>query len=265
MEDTSDLKQSKSDKPVSGNIKKYLFEFSLLFLAVFLGFFADSIREENSEKKLAYALAKSFYEELKNDSVTAILKINGRIKKERAIEYMISFLKDSSLQTSSKSLSINFLWATTVRTPVIFTPRTVILEQLKSSGSLRYFKNQHLQKLVGDLFVSIDYIHERQELEATVYKDYIEPIMVKHMDFDFQSKLFDTGIFDRLDIYENSDEYIPFHLSQPELINRMTYINALSYYHTNNIKSTRMIPFEAYTKINAALLKELRHEFELTQ
>jgi hypothetical protein len=64
--------------------------------------------------------------------------------------------------------------------------------------------------------------------------------------------------------YESSDEYIPFHLSQPEHLNRVACINALSFYHTNNIKSTRMIPFEAYAKINAILLKELRHEFKLT-
>lgn len=246
------------------NSRKYLFEFSLLFLAVFLGFFADSLREENADKRMAYELAQSFYEELKNDSISAALKIQSRIKKERAIEYMIDFFRDSSLQTSSKALSVNFLWATTVRTPVIFTPRTVILDQLRSSGSLRYFKNQRLQQLVGDLSVSINYIHERQALEANVYQDYIQPIMVNHMDFEFQRKLFSTGIFDRMATFENSDEQIPFRLSQPEKINRVAYINALSYYHTNNIKSTRMIPFQDYVKVNAALLKELRHEFKLT-
>ena len=129
---------------------------------------------------------------------------------------------------------------------------------------MRYFKNQRLQQLVGDLSVSIDYIHERQELEATVYKDYIEPIMVNHMDFEFQHKLFSSGIFDRLATYEQSDEYIPFRLIQPERINRVAYINALSYYHTNNIKSTRLIPFQEYVRVNSELLKELRIEFNLT-
>lgn len=237
----------------------------LLFLAVFLGFFADSVREENSEKQQAYALAKSLYEELKNDSITVIQKVEGRIKKERAIESLVSFLKDSSLQSSSKNLSINFLWATTVRTPIIFTPRTVVLEQLKNSGGMRYFKNQRLHQLVGELSVAIDYIHERQELEAAVYKEYIEPIMINHMDFEFQHQLFNTGIFDRLARYESSDEYIPFRLSQPEKVNREAYSNALWYYHTNNIKSTRLIPFVAYSEVNAALLKELRQEFNLSR
>ena len=247
------------------NFKKYAFEFVLLFLAVFLGFFADGLREENSEKKHAYELAKSFYEELKSDSVAAISKVEGRIKKEHAIEYLLGFLKDSSLQASSKTLSINFLWATTVRTPIIFTPRTVVLEQLKSSGGMRYFKNERLHKLVGDLSIAINYIDERQKLEAVVYTEYIEPIMINHMDFDFQRKLFSTGIFDRLATYETSDEFIPFRFSQSDKINRIAYSNALSYYHTNNIKSTRLIPFAAYIEVNAALLQELRNEFNLAR
>jgi hypothetical protein len=263
MADTPEVPNT--SRSLSRRFKKYIFEFVLLFLAVFLGFFADNLREENSERQQAYELAKSFYEELKNDSITAVSKVEARIKKEQAIEYMISFFKDSSLTSSSKSLSINFLWATTVRTPIIFTPRTVVLEQLKGSGSIRYFKNYKLRQLVGDLSVAIDYINERQKLEADVYHEYIEPIMINHVDYEFQHQLFSTGIFDRMARYENSNEYIPFHLSQPDKINRESYIHALSYYHINNIKSTRLIPFKAYLEVNAALLKELRHEFQITQ
>lgn len=243
--------------------KKYFFEFVLLFLAVFLGFLADNYREQYSEKQQANELAKSFYDELKNDSVAVLAKVDGRIKKEKAIEYMVAFFKDSSLTSSSKSLSINFLWATTVRTPIIFTPRTVVLEQLKGSGSIRHFKSKELQRLVEDLSVAIDYILERQALEASAYDEHIEPIMISHMDYDFQYKLFSNGIFDRLAQYEQSDEYIPFRLSQTEKINRNDLINVLGYYHTNNIKSTRLIPFKAYIEVNAALLKALRKEFKL--
>lgn len=243
--------------------RKYLFEFVLLFLAVFLGFLADNYREEYSERQQANELAKLFYDELKSDSAVAVSKAANRIKKERAIEYMISFFKDSSLTATSKSLSIQFLWATTARTPIIFTPRTVVLDQLKSSGSLRYFKSKELQRLVGDLSVAISYLLERQALEATVYHEYIEPIMINHMDYDFQAQLFRDGIFDRLTVYENGNEYIPFRLSQPEKINRQDVINALGYYHINNIKSTRMIPFQSYQEVNAALLTELRKEYGL--
>ena len=246
------------------NWKKYTFEFLLLFTAVFLGFLADNIREEYSERQQAKELARNFYDELKSDSAIAAGKIAARIKKEKAIEYMVSFFKDSSIHLNSKALAVNFMWATSIRTPIIFTPRTVVLEQLKSSGTLRYFKSEELQTQVGDLSVAIEYLRERQQLEASVYKERIEPIMINHMDFDFQYKLFNSGgIFDRLTVFESSQEEIPFQLSQPEKIDRKVYVNALSYYHTNNIKSTRLIPFKAYVDVNAALLQTLRKEYGL--
>ncbi len=250
--------------PTSRKWKKYTFEFLMLFLAVFLGSVAENTREDYVEKQQAIELAKSFYEELRNDSIAVAAKLQGRLRKEHAIEYMVTFFRDSSLTSSSKALSINFIWAITARTPIIFTPRTVVLEQLKSSGSLRYFKNQELQKLIGDLSVIIDYIEVRQDYENSIFYTYIEPIMTSHMDFNFQFKLFEgNGIFDRLSAYENSNEYIPFRLSQIEKVDRQAIINVLGYYHTNGLKSTRLIPFKQYMEVNAATLSELRKEYDL--
>ena len=250
---------------ISRNWKKYTFEFLMLFLAVFLGFLAENFREDFAEKQQAQALARSFYEELRNDSISIAAKVEGRIKKEQAIKYMINFFRDSSLTSTSKALSVNFLYAIGARTPIIFTPRTVVLEQLKSSGSLRYFKNDELQKLIGDLSVAIDYIQVRQEYENTIFYNYIEPIMTTHMDFNFQFILWgsgnDNGIFERLSAYENNDEYIPFRLSQIEKVNRQAIINVLGYYHTNGLLSTRLIPFGKYREVNTALLKEIRREY----
>jgi hypothetical protein len=258
----SKQKENKKRKHVN-RYKKYLFEFLLVFLAVFLGFIAENVREGFVEKQQAKELAKSFYDELKKDSVTVAEKVRGRIKKEKSLEFMISFFSDSNLYSSSKVLSINFEWATTVRTPTIFTPRTVVLEQIKNSGYLRYLKSDTLQLLIGNLSVAIDYINARQELEASVYQNYIEPIFVRHMDFDWQNKILQGGIFDKLNEYEKNNAYIPFKLTQPEKIDRKSYSNILSYYQINNIKSTRLLPFEDYIKINAALLREIRKEFDI--
>jgi len=250
---------------LSKNWQRYVFEFLLIFLAVFLGFLADNFREEYAERQHAVELAKSFYEELKNDSIAVQAKIEGRIKKEKAVVYMASFFRDSVLTTSSKSLSVNFLYAITARSPIIFTPRTVVLEQIKSSEALRYFKSEELRKLVGDLSVAIDYIAARQEYENAIFYSYMEPIMTAHHDYTFQNKLFENQntIFERLAQYEASPEYIPFHLSQPEKINRQQMFNSLNYYHTNGLLSTRLIPFKGYVEANAALLRAFRKEYGL--
>jgi hypothetical protein len=265
MQETNPLDPTIQKSSIIENWRKYLFEFVLIFLAVFLGFLADNIRENYGEQQHAIELAKSLYDELRNDSITVVTKINGRYEKERAIKYMIEFFRDSSLTSTSKELPYNFIWGVTARSPTIFTPRTVVLEQLKGSGSIRYFKNSRLQKLVGDLSVAIDYIDARQEYENSIFSSYMEPIMTSHMDFDFQHKLWinSTNIFDRLSEYQSSDEYIPFKISQPERLDRQALMNALGYYHTNGLLSTRLIAFQKYVQVNAELLKELRDEFHL--
>ena len=92
----------------------------MLFLAVFCGFLAEYQLEHKIEKDRAKELAKSFYQELKNDSATAVIKVQNRIKQEEAIKYLIKYFKDSSLTNISKDFAINFVYGVNFRTPAFF-------------------------------------------------------------------------------------------------------------------------------------------------
>ena len=118
----------------------------MLLLAVFCGFLAEYQLEHKIERDRAKELAKSFYEELKSDSANVVLKSANRIRQEDALKYLITYFKDSSLTNVSKTFAINFLYGINFRSPSLFEPRTVVLEQLKNSGALRDFKNNELQK-----------------------------------------------------------------------------------------------------------------------
>jgi hypothetical protein len=50
--------------------KHYLFEFFMLFLAVFCGFLAENVREHLVEQSRANEYAKNLYNELKKDTAT---------------------------------------------------------------------------------------------------------------------------------------------------------------------------------------------------
>ena len=67
----------------------------MLFLAVFCGFLAEYQLEHMIEKDRANELAKSFYEELKNDSVNVLIKVESRIKQENALKYLMKYFRDS--------------------------------------------------------------------------------------------------------------------------------------------------------------------------
>ena len=122
----------------------YFWEFLMLFLAVFCGFFAEYQLEHMIERDRAKELARSFYDELKNDSVNVAVKYQSRIKQENALLYLRKYFKDSAITNLSKNFVLNFHYGIMFRTPSLFEPRTVVLEQLKNSGSLRYFKNKEL-------------------------------------------------------------------------------------------------------------------------
>jgi hypothetical protein len=246
---------------------EYLLEFFMLFLAVFLGFVAENIREHIAETNHAKELAKNFFEEVRNDSIVASKKVANRIKQENALIDLAKYLKDSSLTKDvSKTFVLNFIYGIYFRTPSVFEPKTVILEQLKNSGSLRYFKNEELQKGIGDLSVAINNIKDRQELENQTRLQYINPIIIDHYDFDFEAELTQhrkLDIFTALTEYENDNRTVPFHLKSIEKIDKERLINILQFYAGAALTSTRKIHFQNYMELNTRVLKLLREEYHL--
>ncbi len=245
----------------------YFWEFLMLFLAVFCGFLAEYQLEHKIEKDRANELAKSFYQELKSDSATAVVKVQNRIKQEEAIKYLIKYFKDSSFSSISKEFAVNFLYGINFRTPSLFEPRTIILEQLKNSVSLRYLKNDELQQLIGDLTVSIKNIYDRQELESQNRALYINPIIINHYDYDFDARLKEGGksVFEGVKQYEASNEIIPFQWKGTKKFDRESITNILSFYEAAVISSTRITFIQKYRELNAELLNELRNKYHLKE
>ncbi|MEN9685406.1 MAG: hypothetical protein RLZZ28_1192, partial [Bacteroidota bacterium] len=152
------------------------------------------------------------------------------------------------------------------RAPSLFEPRTVVLEQLKNSGSLRYFKNDELQKLIGDLSVAISNIYDRNAIETSIRTEYTNPLFAKHYDMDFDIAVNELGgesIFKNISIYEKSDTIIPFHFKKIKDFDAEGSINNLGYYAFNGLRGTRQIQYQKYIEFNAELLKLLRKEFHL--
>jgi hypothetical protein len=246
--------------------KSYFWEFLMLFLAVFCGFLAEYQLEHKIEKDRAKELAKSFYEELKNDSVNAAVKLQSRLKQESSAEYLMSYFKDSSLTSFSKEFVVHFHYGVMFRSPYLFEPRTAVLDQLKNSGSLRYFKSNELQRLVGDISVAIYNINDRQSLETSVRSEYINPFIATHYDYGFDRALSHFSgetIFDDLREYEKSDSVINFQFRNTELMKPQLFANYISFYTFSGMRGTRTLHFRKYIETNAALLKTLRKEYNI--
>ena len=123
----------------------YFWEFLMLFLAVFCGFLAENFREHKVEDLRAKEFAKSLVQDLRND--TAAIKYY-----RKAAKHYISIC-DTLLDLSSTRLEgpsatrFSFYTRFTYWTARVAWNRTTF-EQIKNSGSLRYFKHGLLEKLM---------------------------------------------------------------------------------------------------------------------
>ena len=244
---------------------EYLLEFLMLFLAVFLGFVAENIREHNVEKERAEQLAISFYDELKNDSATFSIVLKNRIRKDIALDYLKKYFRDSSLIHCSKMFAVNFFYGFATYSPSVFEPRDAILEQLKNSGSLRYFKSMQLQKLTGNLSVSIANIRSRNQIELNFTQQRMLPFVIEHNDQSWSDSMSgDNSVYLSIAVadYENSTKEISFRFNNAVDLDRTIAVNLVGLYQII-FRGSWLKQYRDYEILNAELLKELRKEYHL--
>ena len=123
----------------------YFWEFLMLFLAVFCGFLAENIREHKVEHIRAKEFARSLIQDLQNDT-TAIETYKKSAKNYISICDTLLNLSKAPLADASAT-KFSFYTRFTYWTAGVSWNRTTF-EQIKNSGSLRYFKHQLLEQLM---------------------------------------------------------------------------------------------------------------------
>ncbi len=123
----------------------YFWEFLMLFLAVFCGFLAENFREHKVEDLRAKQFARSLIQDLNNDT-GAINYYKRASKNYIAICDTLLDLNKARLE-GPNSAKFSFYTRFTYWTARVAWSRTTF-EQIKNSGSLRYFKRSLLEKLM---------------------------------------------------------------------------------------------------------------------
>jgi hypothetical protein len=133
---------------------EYIIEFIMLFTAVFLGFIAENIREHAVEQNRAKEFSASLVQDLQSDTIA----INKQIKSIG----LYSAVSDSLLQLSKTKLEgrnasqFSFYSRFAYWTgPILWNRNT--FEQIKNSGSLRYFTNVGLLKKLLEYDALVNY------------------------------------------------------------------------------------------------------------
>ena len=129
----------------------YFWEFLMLFLAVFCGFLAENQREHYIEKIRAKEYARSLVHDLSND--TSQLS-------EFKTQVLFFVAKYDSFLLLHRNLKATptgqlYYYSSFVNTMTDFTSNVSTLDQIKNSGSLRYF-DPHLQDKISQYARLVD-------------------------------------------------------------------------------------------------------------
>ena len=124
----------------------YLWEFLMLFLAVFCGFLAENQREHMIEHQREKQYMSSFLDDLKQDTVAIKKSIKRSETNLLYTDSVLLFLHNKPLENE---IPIHFAYLDSqalIRLQIIFTDRTA--SQLKNSGGMRIIRNQKVVDLI---------------------------------------------------------------------------------------------------------------------
>ena len=114
----------------------YLWEFLMLFLAVFCGFLAENQREHMVEKEREKQFIRSLFFDIRADTARLNRIIAARNNREISLDSISILLNSSTVAEHSSDLY--FLAVTATRaTAFRFIPNDGTMQQLKNSGAFR--------------------------------------------------------------------------------------------------------------------------------
>ena len=139
----------------------YLWEFLMLFLAVFCGFLAENQREHFVENKREKILIRSLLKDLEADTANAKACLNDTMRIEK-LDSLLDILYQSAINRMDvrKAYFFNrrfvFAW-----TPMDFNRNTIT--QLKYGGNMRLIKNQTVVDSLNWLELLMIFLDDQQK------------------------------------------------------------------------------------------------------
>ncbi len=143
--------------------KEYFFEFLMIFLAVSLGFFAESFREHLVNKEHEKQYITSFYSDLQDDQ-KGLPKLINNIQDQQLIPAKSLPALFSKTTTSTPADSIYFFLRKFMRQQGIksyITNRTI--EQIENAGEMRLISEKKIADSLVDYYKAIGFIDYLQQ------------------------------------------------------------------------------------------------------
>jgi hypothetical protein len=154
--------------------KEYFLEFVMIFLAVTLGFFAESLRENINDHGKAREYIQSFYEDLKTDTAKVSEIIQFDDEKIAGLSDISKCYDTISQNLKSSSCMFRIVKSTISNKPFQITDRT--LQQLANAGGFRLLKKEDADT-ISRYVQAFNYIRDFQSTGYQQAQDDVRKMM----------------------------------------------------------------------------------------
>ena len=149
----------------------YLWEFLMLFLAVFCGFLAENQREHMVEHKREKQYILSLTYDLQADITHLKTIIDNKKKRQIQLDSLTLLLNDPENKDRGNPIYYLALQVSR-RIPTLFTPNSGTMEQLKNAGLLRLIRKRDIVDSITKYDVSTKNLVTLGEIENTALENF---------------------------------------------------------------------------------------------
>ena len=141
--------------------KEYVFQFFMLFLAVFCGFLAEYQLEHKIEKDREKQFIHSLIEDLRQDQQTLAEDINRHEKSDIITNTLIKLLMRPDLNNTSEL----YYYCRVAGRNLVLTSNRRTIEQMQNSGGFRLIRNSEAAKQIITHYNQFDLIRRLEDIE----------------------------------------------------------------------------------------------------
>jgi hypothetical protein len=148
-------------------IREYFLEFFMIFLAVTLGFFAESLRESISDSNKEHEYMQSLLNDLRTDSLKMEYTVTDNLRKSAKLDSLMRLMLHGFSNAGDRVLLYKLKGYAGFYS--IFRSNDATMQQLKNSGGLRMIRKDHVADSIAryDYEVKIIYAAENLYITAT--------------------------------------------------------------------------------------------------
>ena len=153
--------------------KDYLLEGLMIFVAVTLGFFAESIRESMNDRKKEREYVASLISNLEQDTAQFKSVIKANKRKLAGLDSLLLLLNGEDMNANTRRLLYQS-YGPYVSYVEIFLSNDATMIQLKNSSGLQYIKRAHIADSILLYDIVVRGIYAADELYQASIKDVVD-------------------------------------------------------------------------------------------